>query len=166
MCMCIDYFHCGKVITLVENYILKLKTFLQESSYSSVTFKLIKTNHIKIKAKINGIEGIFIIDTGASNTCIDLENHKLFKIFPEESPEKASSATDKISKTMISKKNEVKIGKWIKENISIVLFDMSFINKTLDEHGSKAVNGIIGADILKKSKAILDYKSNKLYLKL
>ena len=28
------------------------------------------------------------------------------------------------------------------------------------------IDGIIGADILKKSKAILDYKSNKLYLKL
>jgi hypothetical protein len=28
------------------------------------------------------------------------------------------------------------------------------------------VDGIIGADVLKKSKAILDYKSNKLYLKL
>ena len=166
MCMCIDYFHCGKVITLVENYILKLKTFLQESSYSSVTFKRIKTNHIQIKAEINGLKGVFIIDTGASNTCIDLENHKLFKIFPKESPEKASSATDEISKTMISKSNKIKIGKWMKKNISVVLFDMSFINKTLDDNGSKAVNGIIGADILKKSKAILDYKSNKLYLKL
>ena len=78
--MCIDYFHCGKVITLVENYILKLKTFLQESSYSSVTFKRIKTNHIQIKAEINGLKGVFIIDTGASNTCIDLENHKLFSL--------------------------------------------------------------------------------------
>ena len=100
MCMCIDYFHCCKVITLVENYILKLKTFLQENSYSSVAFKRIKTNHIQIKAEINGLKGLFIIDTGASNTCIDLENHKLFKIFPEESPEKASSATNEISKTI------------------------------------------------------------------
>jgi len=164
--MCIDYFHCGKVITLVENYILKLKTFLQESSYSSVTFKRIKTNHIQIKAEINGLKGLFIIDTGASNTCIDLENHKLFKILPEESPEKASSATDEILKTMISKKNKIKIGKWMKENISIVLFDMSFINKTLKEHGATSVNGIIGSDLLKKGKAIIDYSENKLYLKL
>ena len=166
MCMCIDYFHCGKVITLVENYILKLKTFLQESSYSSVTFKRIETNHIQIKAEINGLKGVFIIDTGASNTCIDLENYKLFKIFPEESPEKASSATDEISKTMISKSNKIKIGKWMKKNISIVLFDMSFINKTLKEHGVKSVNGIIGADLLKKGKGIIDYSSKKLFLKI
>ena len=165
MCMCIDYFHCCKVITLVKNYILKLKTFLEENSYSSITFKRIKTNHIQMKAEINGIKGVFIIDTGASNTCIDLENHQLFKIFPEESLEKASSATDEISKTMISKKNKIKIGKWVKNNISIVLFDMSFINKTLEDQGVERVNGIIGSDLLKKGKAIIDYSSNKLFLK-
>ena len=165
MCMCIDYFHCCKVITLVENYILKLKTFLEENSYSSITFKRTKTNHIQIKAEINGIKGVFIIDTGASNTCIDLENHQLFKIFPEESLEKASSATDEISKTMISKKNKIKIGKWVKNNISIVLFDMSFINKTLEDQGVERVNGIIGSDLLKKGKAVIDYSDKKLFLK-
>ena len=164
MCMCIDYFHCGKVITLVENYILKLKTFLQESSYSSVTFKRIKTNHIQVKAEVNDVKGVFIVDTGASNSCINLEHYELFKIFAKESSEKASSATNEITKTMISKKNKIKIGKWMKKNISIVLFDMSFINKTLVDQGAERVNGIIGSDLLKKGKAIIDYSSNKLFL--
>ena len=119
-----------------------------------------------MKAEINGIKGVFIIDTGASNTCIDLENHQLFKIFPEESLEKASSATDEISKTMISKKNKIKIGKWVKNNISIVLFNMSFINKTLEDQGVEGVNGIIGSDLLKKGKALIDYSNNKLFLKI
>ena len=66
---------------------------------------------------------------------------------------------------MISKKNKIKIGKWMKKNISIVLFDMTFINKTLNEHGAKSVDGIIGSDLLKKGKAIIDYSENKLYLK-
>ena len=164
--MCIDYFHCGKVITLVENYILKLKTFLQESSYSSVTFKRIKTNHIQVKAEVNDVKGVFIVDTGASNSCINLEHYELFKIFAKESSEKASSATNEITKTMISKKNKIKIGKWMKKNISIVLFDMTFINKTLVDQGAERVNGIIGSDLLKKGKAIIDYSDNKLYLKL
>ena len=43
---------------------------------------------------------------------------------------------------------------------------MSHINKTFNEKEIEPVDGIIGADLLKKSKAILDYKSNKLYLKL
>ena len=66
---------------------------------------------------------------------------------------------------MISKSNKIKIGKWKKKNISIVLFDMSFINKTLVDQGAERVNGIIGSDLLKKGKAIIDYSSNKLFLK-
>ena len=123
------------------------------------------------KKTINNSNLIFTLDfndlsrSGKIAENIDLENHKLFKIFPKESPEKASSATDEISKTMISKSNKIKIGKWMKENISIVLFDMSFINKTLVDQGAERVNGIIGSDLLKKGKAIIDYSSNKLFLK-
>ena len=63
------------------------------------------------------------------------------------------------------KKNFIVISKW-EGLIDLVTFDMSHINKTFNEKEIKSVDGIIGADVLKKSKAILDYKSNKLYLKL
>jgi hypothetical protein len=43
---------------------------------------------------------------------------------------------------------------------------MSHINRALSEKKIDSISGIIGADILKNSKAILDYKSDKLYLKL
>ena len=42
---------------------------------------------------------------------------------------------------------------------------MSYINKTLIEQGSKNVSGIIGSDLLKKGKGIIDYSSNRLFLK-
>ena len=144
---------------------MKLKPFLKKSEYKSINFKRLKTDHIQVKAYINGIEGVFIIDTGASNSCIDLKLFDYYNIRCEESVEKASSATDQISNTMISKKNIFMIGKWIKKNIPIVLFDMSFINKTLNEHGIESVSGIIGSDLLKKGKAIIDYSDNKLFLK-
>ena len=43
---------------------------------------------------------------------------------------------------------------------------MNHSNQVLREKKINSINGILGADILKKSKAVLDYKSNKLYLKL
>ena len=106
-----------------------------------------------------------IIDTGASNSCIDLKLCDFYNINYEKSAEKASSATDQISNTMISNKNQIKIGKWFKKNMTIVLFDMTFINKTLNEQGIERVSGIIGSDLLKKGKAIIDYSENKLFLK-
>jgi len=43
---------------------------------------------------------------------------------------------------------------------------MNHINRVLNEKVTESVDGIIGADVLKKSKAVIDYESNKLYLKI
>ena len=142
-----------------------LNQFLKESGYVKTNLDFLKTNHYSLEAKINGIKGEFILDTGASNSCIctSLENN--FNIISKETNEKASSATNEISNTKISKNNKIQIGKW-ENKINLIIFDMSHINHALSKKKIDSVSGIIGADILKKSKAILDYKSNKLYLKL
>jgi len=68
--------------------------------------------------------------------------------------------------TKMSKKNKVKIGKWNHDKLVLVLFNMAHVNTALVNHNSKPVDGIIGADILKKGKAIIDYEKKYLYLKL
>jgi hypothetical protein len=142
-----------------------LNKFLKESGYISIKLNFLKTKHYSLEANINGINGKFILDTGASNSCIcsSLENN--FNIISKKTIEKASSATSEINNTKISKNNTIQIGKW-ENKINLIIFDMSHINHALDEKKINPIDGIIGADILKKSKAILDYKSNKLYLKL
>ena len=144
---------------------ITLNKFLKRKGYSSVKLIFLETKHYLIEAKVNSVSGRFILDTGASNSCVctSLENN--FNIISQETIEKASSATNEISNTKISKNNTIQIGKW-KNKISLITFDMSYINHALNEKKIDSVSGIIGADILKKSKAILDYKSNKLYLKL
>ena len=144
---------------------ITLNKFLKRKGYSSVKLIFLETKHYLIKAKVNGVNGKFILDTGASNSCIctSLENN--FNIISQETIEKASSATNEISNTKISKNNTIQIGKW-ENKINLITFDMSHINHALNEKKINSVSGIIGADILKKSKAILDYNKNKLYIKL
>ena len=124
-----------------------------------------KTKHYLIEAKVNSIKGRFILDTGASNSCICTSLEDKFKVISEDSKEKASSANSEMTHTKISKRNVIQIGKW-NSNASLITFDMSHINNALSQKKIDPIDGIVGADILKKSKAILDYKSNKLYLKL
>ena len=145
---------------------ITLNKFLKKSKgYSSVKLIFLKTKHYLIEAKVNGINGRFILDTGASNSCVctSLENN--FNIISKETIEKASSATSEISNTKISKNNTIQIGKW-ENKINLITFDMSHINHALNDKKIDSVSGIIGADVLKKSKAILDYNLNNLYLKL
>ena len=111
---------------------ITLNKFLKSEGYSSVKLIFLETKHYLIEAKVNGVNGSFILDTGASNSCIcsSLENN--FNIISKETIKKASSATSKISNTKISKNNTIQIGKW--ENKSnLITFDMSHINHALSE---------------------------------
>jgi len=141
-------------------------SFLKSQGYTSINLKKTGTNHYQIKAVLNDIEGLFILDTGASNTCADLTQTEKFKLVSENSEIKASSATNLMQETKISKKNKLQVGKWNSKSCSVVLFDMNHINTALKERKIQKVDGIIGADTLKKGKAIIDYGKNRLYLKL
>ena len=61
-------------------------------------FKITETNHLIISCKINGVEGNFIIDSGASNSCVDTNLTSKFKLKSSLSQDNASSATNTISK--------------------------------------------------------------------
>lgn len=142
-----------------------LNKFLKNDGYCSVKLVFLETKHYLVEAKLNGVKGKFILDTGASNSCICTSLEDKFKVISKESKEKASSANSEMTHTMISKSNMIQIDKW-EDKINLISFDMNHINNALSQKKIDPIDGIIGADILKKSKAILDYKSNKLYLKL
>jgi len=144
---------------------MSLPSYLSKKGYQKKSLKLTKTSHFKTSVKINGIKGDFIIDTGASNTCIDINLIDMFNLISEESETKAVGAGATDMDTQVSKKNTLKIGKWKSKKNSLVLFDLSHVNKALTDHGSKPVHGIIGADILQKGNAVIDYKTKALFLK-
>ena len=144
---------------------LTKNSFLKSVGYISVKLKLLKTNHYLLKACINEVEGKFILDSGASSSCICLSLENKFKIDSKENKIKASSATSKMEDTRLSKNNTIELGKWRSTN-NLVSIDMTHINSVLKEKVTESVDGIVGADVLKKSKAVIDYESNKLYLKV
>ena len=143
-----------------------LEDFLLEKGYIKVKLKLTKTNHFEIKATLNGVKGLFILDTGASNSCVGFEAIDTFKLKAKDSEIKAAGAGATDMLTQVSKKNKLKIGKWKKDKVPLILFNLTHVNTALLNYNSKPVDGIIGADILKKAKAIIDYDKRYVYLKM
>lgn len=143
---------------------MSLKDFLTDKKYISVKLKKIATNHFEIKAKINGKKGRFILDTGASNSCVGFDEIERFNLKTEASEHKAAGAGPEEIDTEISKKNKIEIGKFKIKKAPLVLIDLSHINNALTKQDAKPVNGIIGADVLEEGNAIIDYKKRKLYL--
>ncbi|XLS29755.1 TIGR02281 family clan AA aspartic protease [Flavobacteriaceae bacterium M23B6Z8] len=144
---------------------VSLKKYMKEKGYTRIPLRRTKTNHFEVFARINDVEGRFILDTGASSTCVGYDSASLFNLIGEESEVKASGAGARGMSTQIAKKNSVSLDKWKKKNIPIILFNMVHVNAALTEFNAIPVNGIIGADILKKGKAVIDYDKKCLYMK-
>ncbi len=143
-----------------------LKNFLIDKDYSKIKLKFTKTNHFEIKASINGVKGRFILDTGASSSCVGFEAIERFNLKVKDSEIKAVGAGASNMMTKISNSNDLEIGKWKKNRVALILFNLSHVNTGLINHNADPVDGIIGADVLKKGKAIIDYEKKYLYLKL
>ena len=133
---------------------------------TELSFLIEKSNHLIFYCKINSVRGRFLIDTGASGSCIDKKKKLLFKVNCNNEIKDASSATENITDIHSSKKNILKIGNLIKENFEIMIFDMNQINNSLINNGVKPIDGIIGSDILKEFNAKIDYEKGLLSLKL
>lgn len=142
-----------------------LDDVLKKEKYKKLKFKVSKTQHLLIKAQINGVTGNFILDTGASNSCVGFESIELFNLKAGKSKTKAAGAGATGMFTQIAKNNSLKIGRWKTEDFHLIIFDMTHVNDALKQYKAKPVQGIIGADVLLEGKAIIDYANHCFYLK-
>jgi len=143
---------------------MSLKKLLSKKGYYAVDLKKTTTNHFEIRVTVNGVKGRFILDTGASNSCVGLNEIEHFDLNTEASEHKAAGAGTTEIETQISTGNKLKIGGFKLKKVALVILDLEHINNALTKQEAKSVNGIIGADILEQGKAIIDYDKKKLYL--
>jgi len=143
----------------------QLRTLLEDKGFYRIPLKKLKSGHYKFSAKINSISGNFILDTGASTSCIGFKSISYFFLKSEASSIKAAGAGAINMKTKLSRNNNIAIGAWSITKIDFILFDLSHVNEALMQVDEEAVHGIIGADFLKRTRAIIDYGRNCLYIK-
>lgn len=140
-------------------------TVLEEQDYFSIPFRIRKSNHLYVYAKINRIKGLFLIDTGASNTCIDLNEQEYFKLLSKAHKVKASGAGSNDMHAEISINNTIQLGKWKKNAVDLILLNLSHVNIALTQYNLPRVHGIIGSDLLKSNDAIIHYPLQLLFIK-
>ncbi len=142
-----------------------MRAHLEQKGFHRIPLKKLSTGHYIFSAKINGILGNFILDTGASTSCIGFRSSSYFLLISEESKIKAAGAGAINMVTKLSRKNDFSVGKWNRNNMNFILFDLSHVNEALEQVDEATVHGIIGADFLKTARAVIDYGRNALYVK-
>ncbi|MBE9490347.1 MAG: clan AA aspartic protease [Bacteroidetes bacterium] len=143
----------------------QLRNVLEGKGFYRIPLKKLKSGHYKFSAKINSILGNFILDTGASTSCIGFNSISYFSLKSEASSIKAAGAGAINMKTKLARNNSISIGLWNLNKIDFVLFDLTHVNEALQQVKEESVHGIIGADFLKKTRAVIDYGRNCLYVK-
>jgi predicted aspartyl protease len=148
-----------------QKKLMQLRTFLETQGFYRIPLKRLATGHYLFTATINDVPGTFILDTGASTSCVDLIDSSHFSLISEESIIKAAGAGAINMETMLARKNTFTIGKWVVKNMDFVLFDLSHVNQALLQADENSIHGIIGADFLKSHRSIIDYGRNCFYVK-
>ena len=122
--------------------------------------------HIFVKAKMNGKSANLLLDTGASKTVFDA--NRIGK-FAEQSSMKVNDhkstglGTNSMqSHTIVIKK--LSLGELQIKNYELFLLDLSHVNETYEKLNYKALDGVIGGDILMQYKAQINYKNKTLKL--
>ncbi|MAU58321.1 MAG: acid protease [Flavobacteriaceae bacterium] len=142
-----------------------LKDVLNKNQFVKIKLYKIKTQHLICFGSINDIKATFLVDTGASNSCLSIESKDLYNLKTQGEKFEASGASDKKMEAILSKECKFKLGRFLMKKQKFVLLDLNHINSLLKSQNIKKIDGIIGAEFLKANKAVIDYDNLNLFLK-
>lgn len=122
--------------------------------------------HVMVKGMIHGKEASFLIDTGASRSVFDPNTISTFiddlEFEKKEGMTAGVGSSDLESATFWI--DIFSIGELEIADYEAVALDLENIHEMYGKLGLPRIDGIIGGDLLKRYKAIVNYKSKKLRL--
>ena len=122
--------------------------------------------HVMVKGMIHGKEANFLIDTGASRSVFDPKTIATFinnvTFEKKEGMTAGVGSSDLESSTFFI--DSFTIGELEINDYEAVALDLENIHEMYDKLGLPHIDGILGGDLLKRYKAVVNYKAKKLRL--
>ena len=122
--------------------------------------------HIMVKGKIHGKEANFLVDTGASRSVFDsntisdfIENLE----FRKKEGLSAGVGSSDLETSMFTIET-LSIGAMEIHDYEAVALDLENIHEMYGKLGLPRIDGIIGGDLLRRHRAIINYKAKKMRL--
>ena len=122
--------------------------------------------HVMVKGLIHGKEASFLVDTGASRSVFDPKTVASF--IDDLTFEKKEGLTAGVGSSDLESSvftiETMSVGELEIRNYQAVALDLENIHEMYGKLGLPHIDGIIGGDLLKKYKAIINYKAKKMRL--
>ncbi len=156
----------SRVLGQISSDSIELAMFLTRKNYSPIKLQRYPTGHLITQLKVNGSPGKFILDTGAGATIIENQRQDKFHLIVKMDSIKATGAGGSDMAVQSSERNTIELDGGVQEkDLTLKLISLENINGALRRLHLEEIDGIIGADLLMKNSAIIDYKNLILYLK-
>ena len=142
-----------------------LESYLSKAEYVKMEMTKMSSGHLHLLGQLNGVDGNFILDTGAGVTVIEEKNKEKFKMQAINTDEKATGAGGANISIQDSENNRFKFENLQISELNLTLMNLDHVNNAFESMGLDKVDGVIGSDILTNNSAIIDYTNLALYLK-
>jgi hypothetical protein len=120
--------------------------------------------HLLISGRINKKPARFIVDTGASQSVLDLNRIHLFHKGGKPRLHDMISTGLGVSdmKSFVIDEVSLQLGKRLFEKMAFICLDLANINQSYEHIRLKPIDGVLGGDFLWQYKAVIDYSKRQL----
>ncbi len=133
--------------------------------YSSIALTRLKTGHLVLQARINGVPGRFVLDTGAGRSVIEATRQSKFKLGRVDRKLAVATGAGGDVPLRMSHGNRLQIGRYVDYGFTAYLMPLDRVNLAFLRRGQEGIDGVIGGDVLRSGHAVIDYAGRRLYLK-
>jgi hypothetical protein len=139
---------------------------MKKKKYKKIPMRLNTIGHLEVDVMIDGVKAVFLLDTGASNTVTDIDFAKE-NLFEFAAIEETGGGVGTSAMALFHKQVETfAINDLTIKSFDLYATDFQHVKDSLEKKGiTEPCNGVIGADILTKYNAVIDYKKMRLYLR-
>jgi clan AA aspartic protease (TIGR02281 family) len=141
-----------------------LHDLLVSQAYRPVALTRTPVGHFSMRGTIDDQPVTLLLDTGASSTVIDRATAGNIGLSPQLVDNKGGGLGAVGTRTERAPVASVRLDGFQTHLDNVFVMDIATVNQTLADNGAEAVDGVVGADVLLRGRAVIDYARGVLYL--
>jgi predicted aspartyl protease len=135
--------------------------------YQALRLERSRQNHLLVHVEINGKHAIFGVDTGAPVSAVAFHRRKHFGLAPlPEGSDLPAELRINGGYNRVAIAHRLRIGRLMLVDEPVVVIDLSGPARAAQEYEEEELDGILGADILFPTEAVLDCGKETLFMKV
>ena len=138
---------------------------MADQGYVGIPTTRLRSEHYQAMAQVGDQRLSLIIDSGASTSVLDNASALRLRLPLRRTRTRISGLGAPAQRALSARLDNVRLGGLRIDSLPVMVLDLSHVNQSLRDEGIDTADGVIGADLLMRREAVLDFVSGVLYLR-